>query len=493
MLGLSLLCSVTLLDGPEPEPEPEPGAGASVDEQSAWGAAGWGDEPATPDTPASEGPSQAAQPSEAEDWSSWDDSGDTNDSSHPGVPSKPDDKFDDKLEVGDVLAGSLRLTGSFLHFDDEPALFPNGDDAMALTVARVLVEADAGEHVHFSFNGFGELSRVPLGANLGGSFTSAGSTSSSYRTRYLSWNFWESGAVGGQLGVDRAAVRLSYESVNVDIGRFPVTYTVASMFTINDFFAPFSATAVNRIYKPGVDALRVSAGLGPRASVDVVGVFGYDPLTDAPDWGRSALFTRAAIIGAGFEWAALGGKVSQRWIAGGSLQGAAGPVNLRAEFHVGFPDELGDGHDAADQPIYGRLAAGPSMSFAWQNASISAEYMFASDGASRPAGYIDRALNNYSDDLPYLGQHYVGAAVSMEIIPILRAAVTGIVSATDGSGLAGVSLIYNVADESDLILGVFVPWGAGVQSFDPIAGTLSLGSEFGLAPISAYLEARVFF
>jgi hypothetical protein len=292
-------------------------------------------------------------------------------------------------------------------------------------------------------------------------------------------------------------MRLSFDAVNVDIGRFPSTYTVSSLFTINDFFAPFSATAVNRIYKPGVDALRVSAGIGARASVDVMGVLGYDPETDAPSWGRSAVVSRAAIVGAGFEWAALGGKVSQRWIAGGSLQGDVGPVNLRGEFHVGVPDELGDGHDPDDdRPIYGRVSAGPSMSFAWQNASISAEYMFASDGADRPAGYIERAQASYSDDLPYLGQHYVGAAVGMEIIPILRFMVTGIVSATDRSGLAGVSLLYNVADESDLIVGVFVPWGAGIRGFnpmDPMPGTLALGSEFGLAPISAYLEARVSF
>ena len=38
-------------------------------------------------------------------------------------------------------------------------------------------------------------------------------------------------------------------------------------------------------------------------------------------------------------------------------------------------------------------------------------------------------------------------------------------------------------------------WGtrAGVRGVDPMAGVLELGSEFGLAPVSAYLEARVFF
>src|SRR5690606_2367959 len=206
-----------------------------------------------------------------------------------------------------------------------------------------------------------------------------------------------------------------------------------------------------------------------------------------PSWAHTAVFTRAAIVGGGFEWAVLGGKVSQRWVAGGSLQGDAGPINLRAEFHVGFPDAEGDGRDEDDQPIYGRVAAGPSMMFAWQNAVLSAEYLYASDGAASPSKYIDRALAGYTDDQPYLGRHYVAAAFGLAIIPILRASVTGLVNATDGSGLAGVSAVYSVADESDLILGVFVPWGRGLRGIDPVTAIPNLGSELGLSPLSVYL------
>lgn len=465
---------------PEPEPEPDedededaPTEGppeAGEDTQAAWEAAGWG----TP-TDAEAGPEPEPEASPA---------------SEPELLDEPDDR----VKVGDVLGGSLRLTGAFLHFDDEPALFPNGDDALAVALGRVLVEADLGEHLHLSFNGFAQLSRSPGAGGLGGAFASAGNTASAYRTRYLSWTYWESGAVAGQLGVDRAALKLQTGPVQLDVGRFPITYAVAALFTTNDFFAPFSPTAINTIYKPGVDAIRLSAGIGPRASVDVAGVLGYDPDTDRPSWGRSAVLTRAAIVAAGFEWAVLGGKVSQRWVAGGSLQGAAGPLTLRSEFHVGVPDEEGDGwQPGEDRPIYGRVSAGPMITFAWQNASLMAEYMYASDGASAPPDYLQRAQEGFSDDLPYLGRHYVGLAGGLELIPILRLGLTMLVSGTDGSGLAGVALTYNVADESDLILGVFVPWGRGLRSFDPMTGSLELGSEFGLSPITAYLEARVFF
>lgn len=482
MVGIVL---ALMLAGPGPESAPEPEAdGGAPAQSSAWEAAGWGapvEEDAVDEPPAAVQP--LAEPAGTETQT-------TEPKASEAKTTKPKRQ---KLRVGDVLTGSVRLTGAYLHFDDEPLLFPNGDDVLALAEARIIVDAPVGKHVHLSFNGFSELARAPSGAALAGSFASAGSTRSAYRTRYLSWSYWQSGTIVGQLGIDRAAMRLSFDSVNLDIGRFPITYAVTGMFTTNDFFAPFSATAVNRIYKPGVDAIRLAAGIGPTASIDVVGVLGYDFTTDRPSWGHSAVLTRAAVVGAGFEWAALGGKVSQRWIAGGSLQGDAGPINLRAEFHVGIPDAEGDGHDRDDRPIYGRVAAGPSMTFAWQNAVVSAEYMFASDGAGSPSGYIERALASYADDQPYLGQHYAAAMFAAELIPILRGSVTGLVNASDGSGLAGVSLIYNVADESDLIFGVFVPWGRGLRGVDPLTSFPRLGSELGLSPLSVYLEARVFF
>ncbi|MCA9691396.1 MAG: hypothetical protein KC636_17465, partial [Myxococcales bacterium] len=404
----------------------------------------------------------------------------------PEKPKKP------KVKVGDVLGGSFRLTGAFLHFRDEPALFPNGDDALALGLGRLLVDADVGEHVSFDVNGFFELARTPGFGALSGAFASAGQTDSVYRTRYLTWRYWEDGSVRGSLGLDRAAVSFRAGPVRIDVGRFPVVYSVTTTFTPNDFYAPFSPTAVNRIYKPGVDGLRLAFAAGALTSVDVVGVLGYDD-EGAPTWGRSSVLSRVGFVAGGFEWAALGGRVAERWVVGASAQGSAGPIGLRSEFHVGFPDEDGLGRGDDDKPIYVRVTGGPNVSFSWHNATLSADYMFVSDGRNDPGEYLERAAGLYRDDVPYLGKHYASAAFGLELIPILRASTYGIVNASDGSGLAGVALQYNAADEVDLIGGVFVPWGRGLRDVNLMAGTFTLGSEYGTAPVMAYLEMRVFF
>src|SRR5690606_11514244 len=80
-----------------------------------------------------------------------------------------------RVDIGEILGGSLRLTGAYLHFDDLPAIFPAGDDALGVALGRITVIARAGKHVAFSVNGFVDLSRSLQGA-LGGAFASAGST-----------------------------------------------------------------------------------------------------------------------------------------------------------------------------------------------------------------------------------------------------------------------------------------------------------------------------
>jgi hypothetical protein len=280
--------------------------------------------------------------------------------------------------------------------------------------------------------------------------------------------------------------------VKIDVGRFPINYSVTNLYAPNDFYAPFSATAVNRLYKPGVDALRVSVAASQLATVDDAFVLGYEP-DGKPSWGRASLLARAGFVGGGFAWGLLGGKVAERWVVGGSAQGDAGPIGLRAEFHVGFPDRDGKGRGPGDLPIYVRVAGGPNVSFAWRNTFLGAEYMFISDGGKTPGAYLARAGALYTDTVPFLARHYVSASFGLDLVPILKASAFTLINANDGSGLGGLSLIYNVANESDLILGLFAPWGRGVRCVDPVTMAPQIGSEYGLSPLVLYLESRVFF
>jgi hypothetical protein len=393
--------------------------------------------------------------------------------------------------------GSGRLTGAYLHMPDLPTLFPDGDDAFVAAVIRLILEGELGPFVDYEVNLYTDLSRVPL-AGLGSSFVTAGSMLSPYRTTYLDAEFWEDGTVNGKLGIDRLAVHLSAEPVRLSVGRFPINYAVTKIFTPNDFFAPFSATAINTVYKPGVDALAVNVATGMLSSVEVVGVMGYADTT-APAWGKSALIARAATVLWNFEWAVIAGKLAQRWIVGASSQGELGPIGLRAEGHVGFPDQDGRGgiddlDEDGREDIYGRLAGGLDVLFEWRNSNIGLEYLFVSNGAHRPGSYEERAGRLFPDDLLFVGRHYAGLGAGMELFPILRASILGMMNVEDLSGLAALTLVYSIADEADFVAGLMIPWGALPQVTGPASNlVLDVRSEFGAMPLTVFLESRFYF
>jgi len=383
--------------------------------------------------------------------------------------------------------GSIRLTGAWLHYADAPGLLPEDDDALAAATTRLIARGALGEEVVYEVNAFVELSRSPA-ASTTGAFATAGSFRSPYRAPALAGDFWSSGAVRGSAGLDRLRLTRQHGRAFLSVGRFPVNYGVMGLLSPNDFFAPFSATAINRVYKPGVDALSVGVNVGALSSLEVVGVMGYDALDGSPSWGRAATLLRGSVTAGGFEWAALGGKVAGRWIVGGSLQGELGPLGLRAEGHAGFPDADGDG--VLERAPYGRIAAGVDTHFAWHDLALAAEYAFFSDGArGGGARYVERAMRLFPDDLGFLGQHYVVLSAGGTIVPILRAGAAVIVNAGDGSGLVTLSLGYDAADEATFSAGVLLPWGRRPES----ALELDRLTELGLAPVAVFVETQMYF
>jgi hypothetical protein len=387
-----------------------------------------------------------------------------------------------------TAVGNAWLLMAYYHsWSLPPPLVPFPDDGIAAGVFRLLLDGDLPKQIGYEANFYFELSRGPtaLGANT---FLTASSFATPYRTRYLGWTFWNSGSVNGQMAIDRLRVHRSFGPVDISIGRFPINHSVTFLFTPNDFFAPFSATTLNKTYKPGVDALRVNVGLGQLSGLELVGVLGSD-VNGVPAWSRSAVTARLETTLAGFTGSIIGGRLAARWIVGGTLQGDIKGVGLRAEGHFGMPDRAGNGH--IDGPLYGQLSARLEHSWPWHNLTIGGEYAFFSDGAAAPVDYLARAARLFPDELPYLGRHYAGVNSAIDIIPILNLALVGLVNAADGSGISTLSLTYNAANEIDLNLGLLAGWG-----YRPIAaanGTPVLRSELGTTPITAFMQTTISF
>ncbi len=397
------------------------------------------------------------------------------------------------------LTGAERLVVGYLRYPEMAGIDAMDDDGFSASVTRLLAEGELGERLSYEGNFYLDLSRLPQAGQLG-TLATVGSFGTPYRTRYLDWSFWQEGSVHGQLGVDRLYLRLSAASLDITVGRFPVNTSVTALFAPNDFFAPFAATAINKIYKPGVDALQLSLAPGALSTIDLIGVMGYGD-DDAPGFGQSALLVRATTVWWNTEWALLGGKLAQRWVVGASIQGEIGPFGLRSEGHVGFPDHDGDGRldDTAPggQPndkAHVHAALDLDLPIEWHNSSIGASYGYFSDGA-RVGGYLKRAQRFFPDDQLLLARHYAGLSAGTEIIPILRAQAAVLVNVMDRSGLGVVNLVYSISDEAECVVGGMVPWGKQPRLDESVDGqsAIALKSEFGAVPYVAFVETRFYF
>jgi hypothetical protein len=384
--------------------------------------------------------------------------------------------------------GSVRLTEAVLAFPGEAELLGQRDAGLGAAVVRLLLQGDLASWVDYEINVFADLSWTPA-SSMGGALATVAAIGSPYRNRYLSWDFLEQGRGRGQLGLDRLVVNAQLDPLQISAGRFPVNYSVTHIFTPNDFFAPFSATVINKIYKPGVDALRLGLTLGQLSALELVGVLGSDQADGIPGWRKSALLLRANTVLWETEWALLGGKLAERWVAGVSFQGELGPLGLRGEGHVGFPDRNGDGTLDEGRDVHVRATLGADHKLEWRNAQLALEVLYQSDGGWETQDYLSRLTGLFPDDLPYVGRLYVGLSAGGEILPILRLQLMGLVNAGDGSGIGLLSLVHSLADEADLIGGLLIPWGRRGLS----VATLSVESEFGLAPLVFFVETRFYF
>lgn len=88
------------------------------------------------------------------------------------------------------------------------------------------------------------------------------------------------------------------------------------------------------------------------------------------------------------------------------------------------------------------------------------------------------AMLLYPNEQQYLGRHSIGAGASMEIIPILRAAVVALIDAQDPTGIGVLSLAYSISDEAEFSGGLLLPFDLEAVK---------------LAPLAAFLETRFYF
>ena len=361
------------------------------------------------------------------------------------------------------------------------------------SVLRVIATGGIAEKLDFELDVFGAMGARPAAADR--AITNASLTVSTYRNPRLDQSYHRASVSGGY-GLDRVFVRFNGKRFSVALGRMPINYTIAGLFAINDFFAPFSASSINTVYKPGVDAVKLAVESGTLSNIELAGVLGHsvsEGNTTEPSLRQSAVMLHARTAIGPLDMSVTGGRLAAKWIAGGALQGDLGPITLYTEGHAGIRDKKTgsvsmDALDVVDRK-YVQVVAGARWMGGSRNAALSVEYAYLSNGVTADR-YGDLMLLLYADEFSHPGTQYVGMSAGMELHPLLQLAGLYMMNVIDKSGLGSVSLAASIGDNAEWVSGALLPFGkrATVKENVPV-----VRSEFGDMPFTAYTELRYYF
>ena len=267
-----------------------------------------------------------------------------------------------------------------------------------------------------------------------------------------------------------ANVRFSHRNADLVIGRQAVTFGRSFFWNPTDWLTSFSPTEIDREYKAGVDASRLSFALGRFSGAELLYAYGENGERD-----DSALIARAFTNLGGWDLEVLGGSV---WIddrLGFAWSGDLAGAGLRGELSWHEP-RTGNESDF--------LRATLEADYRWPSSLyLIFELHHNGWGSTEVEDYAERfeSPRLLTGQVTNVGRHYLATRLSYEITPIAIGSMAVLINLHDGSGLVHPTFSRTLSDESRLVLGANLPWGPGPGNGGP-------RSEYGAYASTLWLQ-----
>lgn len=301
----------------------------------------------------------------------------------------------------------------------------------------------------------------------------------------LSWKGDEEADLFFQGRTDRLYIKGSIGSVDLQIGRQPISFGNGFVFSPLDLVQPFSFATIDNEYKPGIDAVRLDGYIGMSTQITAVAAY-------AGDWdmdGMTYVLNGNTTIG----WTDLSlflGKIRSDNVLGIGIVSNIGPVGVHSDLSYTIPD-----NDTEDPFI--RTVVG-AMHKPLEKSTINAELYYQSLGKSNPKDYLEFSQSDRfgRGEIWLMGQSYSSVAWSQEFTPLVQGNISVIGNLNDLSTMLSPSLSISVSDNTQASLGGFVGIGKkpeDVELSDLIGDSQILNSEFGFFPNMFFAQMRSYF
>ena len=285
----------------------------------------------------------------------------------------------------------------------------------------------------------------------------------------------------GVAELDRLNLRWEHRAFDLVAGRQAITWGVNYFWPVLDLFAPFAPQQVDRDYKAGVDAVRVTIPTGSFSEVEVITAGQGRRL---PDDLSVASLARPHTGTTDFGF--MGGRFHRDTVAGAFVTGDVRGVGLQAE--VAFTDS-GDPADLQiDRERFVRATLG-FLRLLTPRLTLVGEASWNGFGADDPSGYrrIAQADRVHRGEIASLGRAYSGLSLGWQLHPLWTLSEAVLVNWRDDS-----VLLQSFADWS-LSNTVSVQFGASVGFGSDLGPGGQIRSEYGAVPLNVWGSLKAFF
>ena len=268
------------------------------------------------------------------------------------------------------------------------------------------------------------------------------------------------------------------DTVDVRLGRQTVSWGTTSFLSPADPFVPFIPADPFRIYRAGVDAVRVRIYPGPLSEIDLV----VRP-TDTDVGEETTALARGLTTVKNWELSGWGGSLYGDLAGAFGAAGGLGAWAIRVEAVIRQIDEtiVGRGSIGIERAFF--LSNGRTMTFGW-------EYQRDGLGAETPDDYprILQSREFRRGEFQVFGQDETVVSGSYELTPLWNVGSFVLWNMNDRSVLVAPTVAYSAGDNTAVSSGLF--FGSGDTE---ITAARPLPSEFGLAGITGYTSISWFF
>ena len=261
----------------------------------------------------------------------------------------------------------------------------------------------------------------------------------------LDHNWQHDGGWASRLQIDRFNLARTTGKLDTVVGRQAIGFGRIVISSPLDIIAPFPPDALDTDVRPGVDALRATAHYGLDGQLGTVAVLG--------DSSRhNSYLATWADNRAGIDLLALGGILRERPMFGLGLAGSLGTLGLKGE--VAFYEGERVGETGGDLHRHMLIAAMEGWYRFASGLTLITQYLHNGAGARHPADYPETALSAPVQEglTTLLGRHYLLAAPSFELHPLVTLNGLLIWNLADDSWLLRPTLSINLADNLSLDL-----------------------------------------